>query len=345
MIIYNDNYFQEIDFAINKNIVLKSLKNQTIFITGASGLIGSTVADVLLLLNRNYGANLKLILAGRDKNRIKQRFYAFKDGEDYVFYQYDATKEIEIPNCNFVIHGASNADPIAFSKFPVETMTANFLGLNNILKSCIDKKTKVVYISSSEVYGQKNNNLPFNEDDFGFVDILNPRACYPSSKRASETLCSSYYAEYGVECVIVRPGHIYGPQITESDSRASSQFMRKASAKENIVMKSAGSQLRSYCHSVDCATAILTVMLNGILSTAYNISNKNSIVNIRTLAECMAKVFGVDIVFENPSDIEKRGYNLMENSSLNATELEKLNWNAVFDLQKGVENCFKFFRC
>ncbi|MFQ7094394.1 MAG: NAD-dependent epimerase/dehydratase family protein [Ruminococcus sp.] len=76
-----------------------------------------------------------------------------------------------------------------------------------------NKSNRVVYISSSEVYGSKLKDQPYQESDYGYVDLLNPRSCYPSSKRASETLCSAYASEYGLDTVVVRPGHIYIQQL------------------------------------------------------------------------------------------------------------------------------------
>lgn len=124
------------------------------------------------------------------------------------------------------------------------------------------------------------------------MDILNQRASYPSAKRASETLCIAYGIEYGVDTVIVRPGHIYGPSITESDSRASAQFTRNVVAGKDIVMKSAGTQVRSYCYTLDCASAVLTVLLNGQTGNAYNISNKNSICTISDIAQFLHVQWG-----------------------------------------------------
>ena len=161
------------------------------------------------------------------------------------------------------------------------------------------------------------------------MDILNPRACYPSSKRAAETMCATYQEEYGVDFVVVRPGHIYGPTITESDSRASAQFTRLAVKGKDIVMKSAGTQLRSYTYTLDCASAIIAVLTCGGMGEAYNISNSNSIVTIREFAECMTEISGVKLIFEQSSNKEKRSYNLMDNSSLNSEKLESLGWRRV----------------
>ena len=193
------------------------------------------------------------------------------------------------------------------------------------------------------MYGQKKEKRPFFESDYGFVDVLNPRACYPSSKRAAETMCAAYHEEFGVDFVVVRPGHIYGPTITDTDSRASAQFTRKAKAGEDIVMKSAGLQLRSYCYTLDCASAILTVLLKGGCGEAYNISNPQSVVTISELAECMAKAAGVNVVFEQATVQESKSYNMMDNSSLDSSKLEKLGWNGCYNLEKGIVSTIKYF--
>jgi nucleoside-diphosphate-sugar epimerase len=143
--------------------------------------------------------------------------------------------------------------------------------------------------------------------------------------------------EYGVETVIVRPGHIYGPQCIASDNRAASEFARSAAAHRDIIMKSKGTQLRSYCYSLDCASAILTVLIVGVAGNAYNISNKNSVVTISDLAKECARAGQVELIYEEPSEHEKKSFNLMPTSALNAKKLEELGWKALFDLREGIE--------
>lgn len=143
---------------------------------------------------------------------------------------------------------------------------------------------------------------------------------------------------------MARQGYIYGPQITTTDSRATAQFTRKAIAGEPIVMKSAGTQLRSYTYTLDCASAILAILLNGQSGEAYNISNPHSIVTIRQIAEEFSKAAGQELVFENPTDKEKAGYNLMDNSSLDSTKLESLGWKAKFDMGIGVKRTIEILK-
>lgn len=318
---------------------IELLKKSTLLITGATGMICSTIVEMLLDANINDDANIKLIIAGRSKERVEKRFSNYMEGKDFRFVEFDSLKPLQFDEyVDYIIHGASNANPGVYAVKPVETLIGNLNGTNSLLELAKSVKAKrMLYISSSEVYGRKEETSPFREDDYCFVDILNPRACYPSSKRAAETLCASYIDEYSVDCVIVRPGHIYGPQITEADNRATAQFTRNVLKGENIVLKSAGQQLRSYCYTEDCATAILTVLAKGNCGQAYNISNKNSIVSIRQIAEAFADYAGAKVVFENPTDFEAKGNNLMDNSSLDAAKLEGLGWKAKYSLEEGVK--------
>ena len=345
MIKYSESYWEEVRKVVSSIPDIANLFGKSVMITGATGMICSAVAELLFWLNKESNANIRIILAGRNRERMQQRFYCFKEGIDYSFLEYDATKENSGDlSPDYIIHGASPADPTSFIKEPVETMFANLIGLKSLLDIAkMYSKTRILYISSSEVYGTKDESRPYHESDYGYVDILNPRACYPSSKRAAETMCAAYHEEYGVDFVVVRPGHIYGPSITETDSRASAQFTRKAKAGENIVLKSAGTQLRSYTYTIDCASAILTVLLKGECGEAYNISNPHSIVTIRELAECMAKTAGVKVVYEQASDQELKSYNMMDNSSLESAKLENMGWKGRFDIKKGIESTIRHF--
>lgn len=341
----NHVYLDDVDRCIDIISGISSLQGKSILITGVTGLIGSTVTDCLLEANRKFGLNLTLYLASRSVEKINNRFATW-NGE-YIAVRYDALEEVTLmpKNCNYVIHCAGLANPIEYSTHPVETLLVGIEGTNRILE--FSKKNHVertVFVSSSEVYGEKQSPDYYTEGDYGYVDILNPRSCYPTAKRACETLCAAYYSEHNVPFVTVRPGHIYGPQITESDSRAHAQFIRNMINGEDIVMKSAGIQLRSYCHSLDCATAIIFVMLNGVVSCAYNISNIDSVVTIRQFAEVCASISGATVIYANPSDVEARGYNLMSNSTLNADKLYALGWRGIFNIEEGLRETYNILK-
>ena len=365
---YCKEYFDDVRLVVRTTPGITTLFNKTICITGATGMLCSAVVDIIALLNKEKSAGIKLIIAGRNKEKTAARFDGLLQDGEYEFVSYDATKVGEyLPQADYYIHGASNADPAKMSTEPVETMLGNILGLKTVLDSAaISKGSRVLLISSGEIYGnpvapdevslgdqqedvsegkgQYIKENTFKETDYGYVDILNPRACYPVSKRAAETLCASYYQEHGVDFVIARSCHAYGPGITPADSRATAAFTRNAASGKDIVMKSAGEQIRSYCYTLDSAAALLTILIHGKNGEAYNISNKDSIVSIREIAEEIAAAAGVKVVFENPEDAEKKSYNMMKGSALDSSRLEALGWTAKFDLKSGVKATLKFYK-
>ena len=337
---YNTGYEKDLELVYSNNQDVNSLKDKSIFITGASGLIGSTIADYILFLNKTKSLNIKLYLGARNCQKLCKRFYIYEENKDFYFVQYDALKEIEIKSkFDFVIYCAGNADPASIINNPVETILMNVQGLKKLLDYAKNNSTeRFLFISSSEIYGQTNGNDAYFEDVYGIINPLNTRACYPLSKKCAENLCLSYSQEYGLDTVIVRPGHIYGPQMTDKDSRATAQFIRNVIEGQNIIMKSKGAQLRSYCYSLDCASAILKILSDGVTNTAYNISNPDSICTIREFAEELANQTKHQIIFECPEEKESKSYNLMQNSSLNSSKLEALGWTPCFSLKHGVES-------
>ncbi len=344
--IYDEKYEADIEKVLPYIPDLQKLFYKTILITGAAGMICSSIADILFYLNEKKQAGITICLAGRSRERMAQRFAAYKEGRDYTFVFFEAASNQELDvRADYVIHGASNANPAVFTAEPVETILGNINGTKTVLDAAAKyHAARVLYISSSEVYGNRGGREAHIESEYGSVDILNPRACYPSAKRLAETLCVSYQAEFGVDTVIVRPGHIYGPTITAGDTRASAQFSRNAARHENIVMKSAGLQLRSYCYTLDCASAILTILLRGERGEAYNISGEGCLATIREMAEALAEAGGVQIEYEQASDAEIKGYNLMSNSSLNGEKLKNLGWMPAFSLQEGAERTLALLR-
>ena len=268
-------YWEDLRLALKSIPTTQPLKNKKILVTGGTGMLCSSIVDIFLLLNKEHKAGITIYLAGRDKKTSLDRFQSFSEEDGLVFVSYDATKSNQVDysgNLDYIIHGASNANPELYMQRPVDTMLANILGLSRMLDLAKASSAKrLLYVSSSEVYGQKPGSDPFSEDDFGYLDILHERAGYPSSKRAGESLCVAYGMQHNIDSVIVRPGHIYGPSIRDSDQRASAQFTRKAMTSEDVVLKSKGTQLRSYCYSLDCASAIITVLLEGERANAYNI--------------------------------------------------------------------------
>lgn len=344
MLLECEQWINDIDEVLSALPELDQLTGKSVMITGATGLICSAVVDVLLRYNETHRAPIAVYAAGRSKEKIVERF---GNRSDLFFIPYDATcgSNQFADHSDYIIHGASNASPNMIVKEPVETMLSNFLGMKELLDYVRETATKrLLYISSSEVYGNKESGGSFKEDEYGYIDLLKARNSYSVGKRAAETLCVSYNDEFGVDSVIVRPGHIYGPTALSRDNRVSSAWAYAVARGEDIVMKSEGSQIRSYCYCLDSASAILKVLISGETCHAYNISNPDSVISIKQMAEILVRAAGVKLCQSFASEEEKKGFNPMLNSSLNADSLMALGWRGLFTAEKGFSHTVEIIK-
>lgn len=320
-------YKDDIRLVGELNLPWDKLSGSNILVTGASGLIGSCLVEILMSrADKDYN----VFASARNENRARDRFKEYENDPSFHFLKYDVVKTLECDvDFHYIIHAASNASPNFFATKPVEVIKSNIEGAVNLLDyGILHDLKRFLFVSSGEVYGEGDGRI-FTEDYCGYVNLTNPRSCYPSSKRAAETLCVSYGVEYGVETVIARPCHIYGPNFTESDNRVYAQFIRNVRRGENIVLKSNGEQFRSWCYVVDCASALLYILLKGKNGEAYNIADESSNVSIRELAEIIARLSKKDIIYDIPSETEKRGFNVVSKSVFSIEKIQSLGWNVL----------------
>lgn len=335
-------YDEDIESITKLPLPWKKFQNKSILISGASGLVGSCLVDVIMKLNQTYGINCKVYALGRNKENAEKRFSYCWDSGFIEFIVHDINKPLFIQDSatvDYVLHLASNTHPVAYATDPIGTITTNIIGTNNLLEfAVIHHAERFAFASSNEIYGENRGDAElFHEQYCGYIDSNTMRAGYPESKRCGETLCQAYKKQKELDIVIPRLTRSYGPTMLMSDTKAISQFIRKGIAGEDIVLKSAGTQYYSYTYVADAVSGLLAVLLCGTNGEAYNIADQKSDIMLKDLARIIAEVSGTKVIFELPDDIEKSGYSTATKARLDGSKLKGLGWNAHYDIKKGIE--------
>lgn len=317
-------YEIDIAHAAHATLPWQMLSGKNVLVVGATGLIGGCVVDVLM---HSSLTDCKVYAAGRNRARAERLFANYAGNPRFAFLEFDVTRPLDCDiDFHFIIDAASGANPKLYTTDPVGIMRTNFLGVDHLLSyGATHGLERLVYVSSGEVYGE-GDGRKFTEDYSGYVDPMQFRSCYPSSKRAAETLCASFAHQYGVGASVARPSHVYGPHFTESDNRVYAQFIRNVLRGEDIVMKSQGGQFRSWCYVVDCALALLYILLKGQSAEAYNVADDTSNISIRQLAEMIAQIAGRKVVVDLPTGEEKSGFTPITRATFDTAKLESLGW-------------------
>lgn len=341
----NKLYLEDIDYVTGLNLPWEKLSNKSVFISGATGLVGSFLVDVLL----SKDINCKVYALGRSEEKAKIRFSKRNGDSHLIFVQYDinqALKREDIGKVDYVLHMASNTHPIQYSTDPIGTITTNIIGVQNMLEFAVEHQaTRFAFTSSNEIYGENRGDVEmFKEDYCGYINSNTMRAGYPESKRCGEALCQAYKSQKELDVVIPRLTRSYGPTMLMSDSKAISQFIKKGINGEDIVLKSAGTQYYSYTYMADAVSGLLYVLLKGENGEAYNISDERSDITLKDLASVIAGIAGTKVVFEIPDEIEAKGYSTATKARLDGSKLKNLGWQAKYDIQNGMERTISILR-
>ena len=336
-------YIQDLDNILQtRNINL--LRDKSILITGATGLLGVCLIDALMRLNER-GGNVAIYAVGRNREKAYDRLGIYFRHPCFHFLEQDVQTELPRQLCvDYIIPGASNTHPLAYSRYPIETMLINLKGAEHSFNKASECGATVLYPSTVEVYGNARKEDVFTEDYTGRLNLSTARACYTESKRACEAMCQSYIAEKGVDVKIVRLSRVFGPTMLENDSKASSQFIKNALRGEDIVLKSKGEQFFSYTYVADAVSAMLYVLLNGECGVPYNVSNHGCDVHLKEFAAYCAEACGSQVVFDLPSETEMKGFSIAQQAILDNARLRSIGWNPMYDIHDAVRRTIQILQ-
>ena len=346
MDLYTNRYYQQdLQYVANLNLPWDKLRGKSIMISGATGMIGSFLIDVLITKN----LPCKIYALSRCEDKIRKRFPGYVDNDNFTFIKHDVTEPLSFDDetaVDYVVHLASNTHPLQYSNDPIGTITANIIGVKNLLDFAVAHNTaRFVFASSNEIYGENRGDVEFFSEDYcGYINSNTLRAGYPESKRCGEALCQAYKSQKALDVVIPRFTRTYGSTMLMSDTKAISQFIKKGIAGEDIVLKSEGKQYYSYQYVADSVSGLLTIMLKGQRGEAYNIADSISDIRLKDLAAMIAKQCGVNVVYELPDTIEARGYSTATKARLDGTKLKGIGWQAKFDIEEGIRRTLEILQ-
>ena len=320
----------------------EKLGNKSILISGATGLLGSFLIDVLMTKNKE-GLDCRINAIGRSREKMELRFSKWWSDDHFSFIECDVNKSvlenaIDSKSMDFVIHLASNTHPMQYATDPIGTITTNITGLQKMLDVAVTYSAeRFVFASSNEIYGENRGDTDLFEESYcGYINSNTLRAGYPESKRCGEALCQAYKAQKGLDIVIPRFTRSYGPTMLLSDTKAISQFLKRGVEGKDIILKSEGTQNYSYTYVADAVSGLLFVLLLGESGEAYNIADEESNITLKELATIVAEHAGKKVVFELPDAVESSGYSRATKALLDGRKIKRLGWKAQYSIYEGI---------
>lgn len=324
--------------SIADSEMLDALQPQSVvLVTGSTGLIGSQIVKALALHSEQAEKQLRILALARNEEKAHGMFGALEQAGIVRIYCGDITALPEMDeSIDYIIHGASATSSRYFVENPVETIVTALQGTRNVLELAKSKRVKkMVYLSSLEVYGTPAPGQELiSETDLGYLDPMQVRSSYSEGKRMAECLCVAYAKEYGVPVTVARLSQTFGAGVSYNDGRVFAEFARCVIENRDIVLHTQGKTVRSYCYTTDAISAILCLMLHGQPAEAYNVTNMDTAISIRDMAEmfCSMAAGQINVKIEIPEDVSSFGYNPEMIIRLDSRKLQALGWKPTVGL-------------
>ena len=340
--------WDDMKYIYNNISNVNILKNKSVLVTGASGMLASYIIYFLSYLNIEKQFNIKIYALVRNKKKALERFKGIDNKDFFVYINQDVCDYFSVSQkVNYIVHAAGNASPRHIINDPVGIIRANTIGTMRVLEYAQNSGVeKILYTSTREIYGKVENKEYITENDMGINYIDEIRACYPESKRVAETILKSYYYQYKIPYVTARIVHVYGPGMPiENDGRIMSDLIGDVVNNKNIILKSDGTADRAFCYIADAIVGLMILLINGKNSESYNLSNESEPYKISEVAQMLIDLFPekkLSVIYDI-SDKTGQGYSKIGRIKLNTDKLQALGWCPHISLREGLKRTVDSF--
>jgi dTDP-glucose 4,6-dehydratase len=294
-----------------------------ILITGVAGFIGSNLAKAhleagdLVIGVDNFSTGSRSNLDSHDSLEL------IESGVSEAITKLPGDVQL-------VYHFASPASPEKYMAMAMNTMEVNTSGTLSLLQYCLKTGARLVFASTSEIYGDPLVS-PQTEEYWGNVNPIGPRSVYDESKRFGETLVAHFQREHKINAGIVRIFNTYGPNMDPFDGRVVSTFIRQALKNEPFTIFGNGTQTRSFCYIDDLVAGIFAMGASSH-SGPINLGNpkENTLLELAQMVTDLVGGTGEIEFSDLPEDDPKT-----RNPDITRAR-EILNWDPVVTIEQGL---------
>jgi len=316
-----------------------SYEDARVLVTGGAGFLGSWLCDVLIQQDAKVTC-LDNFSSGHPLN-----IEHLRNHDNFTFIEHDISQPINFnKKFDVVMHLASRASPFEFSKFPIQILKANTLGIWVALGIAKKHKATLLYTSSSEIYGNPPPKyIPTPETYNGNVNPVGPRSCYDEAKRCGEAFVVAYHLQHGLDTRIIRIFNSYGPRMRAGDvyGRVIPRFIDQALANTPITVFGDGTQTRAFTYVTDMTNGLLCAgLMPAARGQVINIGNnvETQIIQLAQLIKKLAKSNSSIKFYPLPiADPERRCPDITRAQQL-------IQWQPTTCLEDGLKATIKWFK-
>lgn len=323
------------------------LKDKTLLITGATGLVGGALCRALLYIGRVRGLRLRLLLPVRSLASAEKDLYGVIDRPEVSVFEADLSNGLRVEeNVDYIVHAASPTASKEFTARPATVLESVLTAGMSLLTLAKEKKPAAyLYVSSMEAFGVTQAcDHALSESEIGFVDLSSVRSCYPEGKRVNELMALCASAEFGLNALSVRLAQTFGAGVRPSENRVFAQFIRSARAGEDLVLHTRGLSVGNYLHISDCVTALIALLRDGKSGETYTAVGDDCSLRIRELAQTVSDTLtggACRVRFDIPENTANLPYAPDTEMRLSNAKLKSLGWNPAFGIKDAIRSLAK----